>query len=256
MKIGINKKEEHAALPADLLRDIARLKGSATPEKGMQVSASTLYPVSSAIAAEELRKEEVRRKILEEAMPGQEIPGHGVFIGTWQPEGLSQKFCIFAAKEDLTNEAGKKEVYNYDDTVKRIAELKGWHGFDGTNYANDKEFYKALKNGSYKGGWIIPPREFLTGTAADGPSGVRKGTAVQPDNIYDHKDRGALRGGFCKEDRDSSLSSWYWSSTAESPVIASLPRVWSLNFIRGAEHAGRKVFGRQSCRPVRLEPVP
>ena len=57
MKNGLNK-EEYDVLPDDLLQDIALLKGCAAPLQGVPVAASILYPVSTAFAAEERRKEE------------------------------------------------------------------------------------------------------------------------------------------------------------------------------------------------------
>jgi len=257
-----NSPKEYSVLPDGLLHHIARLKGCPAPQQAVPVAASILYPVSAAIAAEERRKEETRRKAMEEALKNptraQEIAGHGIFIGTWQPAGLSLKFNVFAAKEDLTDEDGRKKTYIYDDTVKRIAALKKWHGFDGTNYANDKQLYKALKDGSYiKGGsgWFIPPRELLTGTEANGPRGSRQGI-TQPDNLFDLKDKGALRGTFCKGD----VSGLYWSSTEHRDDPST---VWHADFISDSyeysysyQDSNDKLNYDLSCRPVRLELAP
>jgi hypothetical protein len=141
----------------------------------------------------------------------------------------------------------------YVDTVKHIAGLKNWHGHDGTNYATDKEIYAALKDGSYKGGWIIPPRELLVGTEPDGPGGVRKGTVIQPDNILAHKDKGVLKDTFKTATASGSdypnYPSWYWSST-EYRVFPS--SVWVVRFSDGYEYWLLKDDLRLSCRPVRL----
>jgi len=241
--------EESDILPDDLLEDIAQLKGCAVPQKPVPVTDSFLYPVTAAL------KKAEEEEALRNPKPGQEIPGHGVIIGTWQLKGLSQKFNVFAAIEDLTNEAGEKEIYTYDDTVKRMAELEDWHGFDGTKYKNDKEFYEALKNGSYDGGWIIPPRELLTGTKANGPEGFRSGSyIVQPDNLFDHQDKGSLSGTFDKAAVGERVSgNTYFSSTMHWNGW----QVW-LSSLHGTgfEQPTSKNWTRASCRPVRLEPVP
>ena len=255
MKNSPDKKEEHDVPLDDLLQDIERLKGNGTPKKTAPIDPSILYPATAAVAAEERRKKEALRKAEEEvvksAVPGQEIPGKGIFIGTWQPPGLRQKFNVYAAKEDLTNEAGEKELYTYLGAIKRVSELKDWHGFDGTNYTIDQELYGALRSGSYKGGWFIPPRELLTGTAADGPHGIRPGAPAQRDNLYDYKDKGVLRRSFSADAYDSNGRNWYWSSTAYSQYI------WHAQFGDRSEGCSASTTDSQlSCRPVRLEPVP
>jgi hypothetical protein len=255
MKNGSNKKagtgashEEYAVLPDDLLSDIARLKGRSVPQKDAPVASSILYPVTAAIKKAE---EEIVAALSKDgdssALIGRQIEGRGVFIGTWQPEGLSQKFNIFAAPEDLTNENGEKELYTYKDAVTRIAELKDWHGFDGTNYADDSELYRALKNRNYNSGWFIPPSELLTGKLLDGET-------IQPDNLYDYREKGSLSGSFCTGaakaySADSGVEA-YWSSTEDVGTYA-----WWADFLNGRRGWGRKEGSQLSCRPVRLEAV-
>jgi len=259
MKNRPNKKEEHAALPADLLRDIARLKGRAAAQQDVTIPASVLYPVSSAIAAEESRKEESFWKALEEAMPGQEFPGHGIFIGAWQPEGLSLRFNIFAAKEDLTDTLDRQATFKYGEAVQRIAELKDWNGFNGTHYETDQDLYKALANGSYVregSGWFIPPCELLTGAKADELASLRmdKPKIIQPDNLYDYRKNGALRGSFCKKSERKSdgfnYPGCYWSSTTgrKNPLNMHI-----VSFSTGKQYCFPSATSLLSCRPVRLE---
>lgn len=102
--------------------------------------------------------------------PGDLVPGQGIYLGQYTPKdrdgnSLSKTFNVFAAPEDLP------ERMTYIGAVEYIAQLKNWHGHDGTNYATDKEFYDAVKNGSYNGGWIVPTYGILS-----------------------HKDKGALLG--------------------------------------------------------------
>ena len=180
---------------------------------------------------------------------GQYIEGQGIYLGQYKPKdragnSLGKVFNVYAAPEDLP------DTMKYLDTVKHIAGLKAWHGYDGTNYPTDKEIYQALKDGSYKGGWIIPPRELLIGTEPDGESGVRKGTIIQPDNLFDHQNKGAFKGTFKTVASSGSASpDWYWSSTEDRDNPSC---VWGARFSDGDEGWDHKDTIRLSCRPVRL----
>jgi hypothetical protein len=254
--------EEYDAVEAELLQAIARIKGRAAPQKAVPVAVSILYPISAAIAADERKKEAARKKAEEEALknptPGREIAGEGIFLGQYRPKdragnSLGKVFNVFAAKEDLTDASGKKETFKYVDAVKRVATLKGFHGHDGKSYATDKELYKALKDGSYDGGWVIPTRELLIGTEAGGPTGIRKGTVIQPDNLYDHRTKGALKDTFCtKAASGSGCPQWYWSCTERRD---DPDRAWGADFSDGNGDWGHKDSSRLSCRLVRLVPV-
>ena len=188
---------------------------------------------------------ERRREALKNPQPGQLMPDGTVYLGKYSPKdrdgnSLSKTFNVFAAPEDLP------EPMKYVDAVKHIAKLKDWHGYDGTNYAADKELYAAIKSGSYNGGWIIPTSDILRGNDVDGK-------ATTPDNLYAHKDTGALKGTF----RMAASSSfgwldWYWSFTELRIYSANVAFV---RFSNGNEVWGPKDSGRMSCRPVRLVPA-
>ncbi|MBI3442108.1 MAG: hypothetical protein HY052_09970 [Proteobacteria bacterium] len=174
---------------------------------------------------------------------GQSVPGQGIYVGQYSPKdrdgkSLRKTFNVFAAPQDLP------DTMKYVDAVKHIAKLKGWNGFDGTNYRNDKKIYKALKDGSYNGGWIIPTCDILRGKDVDSKE-------TTPHNLFDHQNKGAFKGtfetvalgdGYDYPDR-------YWSST-EGRGHSSYVR--SVRFSDGLEDWGRKGYHRFSCRPVRL----
>lgn len=163
---------------------------------------------------------------------GQAASSQGIYLGQYKPKdrkgnSLGKVFNVFAAPEDLP------ETMKYVDAVKYIADLKGWNGFDGTKYKNDKEIYKALKGGSYNGGWIIPPQEILK------------------DHLYKFQNKGALKGTFkTVVSSGSGFSVWYWSSTKYRDIS---PYVFTVGFSDGARDWFRKDILRLSCRPVRLE---
>ncbi len=173
---------------------------------------------------------------------GQMIIGQGIFLGQYKPgdragNNLGKIFNVFAAPQDLP------DTMRYVDAVKCIANLKGWNGFDGTNYATDKELYAAIKSGNYNGGWIIPTRELLSDMDVDG-------TATQPGNLYAHKNTGALKGTFTEAATSSSrYPDWYWSSMENRDDSSN---VLVIRFSDGVEDWDVKDFYRFSCRPVRL----
>src|SRR5262249_47246471 len=144
-----------------------------------------------------------------QAQPGDLVPGEGVYLGTYRPtdrdgHSLCKTFNVFAAPEDLP------ETMKYVDAVKHIAKLNNWNGYEGTNYATDKEFYAAIKNGSYNGGWIIPTRDILHGKDVDGKD-------TTPDNIFSSKDKGAFKhkkhAFKMAASSGSDFADGYWSST-------------------------------------------
>jgi hypothetical protein len=200
---------------------------------------------------------EMKIETIAKAGIGDAIEGEGIFVGRYSPKGrdgesLGKTFNVFAAPQNLP------ETMTYDDTVKYIAQLKSWNGFDGTNYATDREIYAALKDGSYNGGWIIPPRELLVGTEPDGAGeGVRPGAIIQPDNLFDYRDKGALKETFKAEaSGDYRYPIWHWSSTEHRFHPTG---VWAAGFSDGWESwngkNGKNGNKPLSCRPVRLVPA-
>lgn len=209
-------------------------------------SAATLAAEAKAEAEE---KAAAAAEFLRNLEPGQTVEGEGVFFGTCEAEGkngLRQTFNMYAAPKDLTNKSGKKAVFKFNDAVKRVSELKNWHGHDGGNFKNDKAVYEAIKDGSYNGEWFIPTREMLCGKDVDG-------NIIQSNNLLIHKDAGSLSGSFEMTDASGSgCPVWYWSSTENrnGPAV-----VYIVQFSSGVDHWLLKDDFRLSCRPVRLEPV-
>jgi hypothetical protein len=213
---------------------------------GSPPARSVEQALADALAAQE------RARIAERAKIGQMIPGQGIYIGKWAPKDSSGKslgkiFNIYAAPEDLTDDiTGKKAVFTYNNTLKRLAALRNWHGHNGASYTTDKELLKALKDGSYKGGWFIPPLEALVGKDA-------KANKTQPDNLFAHKDNGALKNTFTTKGATGyTYPEWYWSST-ESPETQGA--VKAADFSRGTHTGYYKDILHLSCRPVRLVEV-
>lgn len=198
--------------------------------------------IETAVAAVAAAEERAR---LANLKPGDVVKDGSIFLGTWAPKdnegrSLGKIFNVYAAPQDLTEKKG----LCYADTVDFIAGLEGWHGYDGEDYFTDKELRAALKDGSYAGGWFIPPRELLTGKDAQDKE-------VQADNLFAHQEKGALRGAFGKLHKNGvDYTIWYWSST-EHPVDRR--RLYNARFSDGSE-AWDSISGfKLRCRPMRLE---
>lgn len=88
------------------------------------------------------------------------VKGEGVYIGRYEPmdgqgKSLGKIFNVYAASEDLTKDISCNAV------LKKLRELKNWHGYDGSDYATSVKIIFDLISGSYKGGWVIPPLEIV-----------------------------------------------------------------------------------------------
>mgnify|MGYP000931664823 CR=1 FL=1 len=198
----------------------------------------------------------VLKELEEKRKAAEDYAGNSLEIGQLMPDGtvyfgkcatdsngksLGKIFNMFAAIKDLEG------IATYNDTINKVADPKGLHGHNGTNYATDKEFYAALRDGSYNSGWIIPPGNILGGKDVDGKY-------TTPDNLYAHKDKGALKGTFKMITSGVFLDSpdWYWSST-QLPAYSSY--VYLVRFSDGNQYWDHKDGLRLSCRPVRLVEV-
>lgn len=182
---------------------------------------------------------------------GRLIEGRGIYVGTWQPKDkqgntLGKTFNIFAMPEDLPNTMKPLDstTMRYKTATELVSWERGKHGDFGGRYVNDEVLYEALKNGDYKGEWIVPPRELLTGR--DGA-----GNIVAPDNIFAHKDKGAFRGSFnTGASTEKETPSFYWSSAADGSGQAQAVR------LSDGKEALLSEETYISCRPVRLELKP
>jgi hypothetical protein len=181
---------------------------------------------------------------------GQMVEDKGAYVGIWRPvdrggRKLNAEFNVFAAPKDtrfLTNtKSGKLATYN--DDIKRIAGLRNICGHDGIMLANDTAIYDAVRTGNHAAlaKWHMPVKELVNGRNIDGED-------VQPDNLYAHKDKGALKGTFTDK-VGSDLAHWYWTAS-EHRGNPSL--VYDVVFSDGDDVWVLKDVGGLSSRPVRL----
>lgn len=196
--------------------------------------------------------------------PGALQPDGTVYLGKYAPQGiLGKAFNVFAAPQDMTAKGFLKKkphsVFLRDGVIAAVSKLRNWHGHDGEDYFNDEELHKSLERETYKGGWVIPPCELLTGSRPDGAWGICPGHFIQPDNIFAHKDRGGFKGTFkaaANNDFDlsgvSDFTGWYWSSTGAPDYPHE---AYAVRLLDGYARWGLALNSRLSCRPVRLVPV-
>ncbi len=166
----------------------------------------------------------------------------GIYLGTWAPvnrygKNLGKIFNVFAAPEDLTDDAGRTAPLHATAAIERVASLKNWHGYDGANFLTDGELYNALEDGHYDGAWFIPPRELVDGKNIEDKS-------VQDDCLLAHQDKGDFKGTFAR--------TWYWSCTEAND--ADTFRVALTSFVDGTSKWYHAKSFYMNSRPVRLEP--
>lgn len=182
---------------------------------------------------------------------GQMVEDKGVYVGIWRPvdrEGrkLNAEFNVFAAPKDtryLTNtKSGKLATYN--DDVKRIAGLHNICGHDGVMLANDTAIYDAVRTGNHAAlaNWHMPVKELVNGRNIDGDE-------IQPDNLYAHKDKGALKGTFTDK-VGSDHAHWYWTASEHRDIPSP---VYVVVFTDGDDDWDHKDGFALSSRPVRAE---
>jgi hypothetical protein len=117
------------------------------------------------------------------------------------------------------------ELLTYNDAVKKVASLKNWHGFDGCDFKNEAELMAAFENGTYNGGWFIPPKDLLL-------------------KMYDNKDASYRTAS------GSVLAHWYWSCTERRD---NSDVVYNVDFADGDDEWNLKGNCRLSSRVVRVE---
>jgi len=183
---------------------------------------------------------------------GQLVEGKGVYVGIWAPEdrdgtSLGEIFDLYAAPEDVQNNKGKRLLLTFNEAVDHVAALQDYYGHDGFNHdgsglTEDEVLYEALKTGSYKGEWFIPPKDALK------------------NNLYENHHIGALKGTLMPSKSRTInilirnyLSCWYWSCTGHGSSS-----VWIQSFTSGDVSRDPKdtYLATQSTRLVRAEPRP
>lgn len=216
----------------EVLAAIAAVKGH-EPVQPVPASAADVCPIAAAVVQQQERRKAAQvtaqRKALDEKV-GQQMGTDGIFMG--QVTLLGRTFNVFAAPQDLTNEAGQVVDFKVGEAQARLATLTDFNGHDGTNFKDDQEFMDALENSTYDGGWVIPPRLLLVGTD-------NAGSAAQPANIVTCAQKDKLPG--------IDKASKYLSSSFNEKsfvTVAEMPK--------GTISNGSPGIARGKCRPVRL----
>jgi|MDSW01.1.fsa_nt_gb hypothetical protein len=163
----------------------------------------------------------------------------GLYQEIWTAPELSKTFKLFAAPSDLLKSSpfkrSEKIQKNFDDAIKYIAGLKNYYGHAGFNHhapglTPEEAFYKALKNNTYNGEWVLPTDEMLN-------------------ILYKNRHRGQMRETFTTSSNGMDTSHIYASCTSENSEFAKV-----LNFSDGNISWNKKDAGVTSLRLIRLEP--
>ncbi len=208
------------------------------------------WPISAAIR---MAREESGRKIYR---PGERVEYQGIYLGLYHPKNnngssLNKTFNVFAAPEDLVAPTTKEACFTYYDTRIYTLALENWHGFDGSDYIDQTELNAALEDGLYKGTWIIPPLEILSGFDAYG------WLLADQTSLYQHRHTEAFDNTFNISTGiiTTDITDYYWSC---SRVQNNPGRQWATRFYDGACFAPANIDKTESlrCRLVRLVEMP
>lgn len=154
-------------------------------------------------------------------------------------------FDYFAAPEDTRFLDCSKQLNTCNNDIQRIADLEEVCGRRGILLPNDAAIYDAAENDPAKLAlWHMGTLPLVNGRNIGSDK-------VNPNNMYAHKDRGALRDTFTdKADSGPGLAHCYWSATVHRVSPSGL---YGVDFTDGDGGWGHKDFDVLSSRPVRAE---
>lgn len=180
---------------------------------------------------------------------GDYVPGKGAYIGDWVMtdsggNSLSEVFAVYADVADVMDKNGNRALLSGDMAQQHVLRLKGHDGHDGEIYYSERSFRKAVQNGDYKGGWIIPPRELLMGKT---PSGRK----IEGGYLYAARDKGVLSGTFNSVKDKNPVAMQYRSANLMHFYNIAFCSV--LSFETGLETTAMAA-APMPCRLIRLEP--
>ncbi len=229
-------RKEQIHVPAEILKAIQNVTGNVLVTTS--VSMDNLSPISATIKHqyEDEQKKAEKEKEYE-----------GVLIGTYQAKDSGGKligkvFNVYAAPVDYSV---KMRVISYVFCATTVSELQEWHGHAGHRAFDHIEIQRDLQNGTYNGGWIIPPAEILCGSNPNKSWHDKwlKGSNDTENSLYGNHNAESLKGSFSVDDEDL-----YWSSTYDKRKR----KVWAVSFKTGAGEWADPNLNYHRCRLVRL----
>jgi hypothetical protein len=149
----------------------------------------------------------------------------------------------FAAPKDTRFLNGSRQLATYNRDIQRIADLEEVCGHRGILLPNDAAIYDAAETDPAKLAlWHMPTLPLVNGRNIGGDQ-------VNQNNMYAHKDKGALKGTFTDK-AGSASARWYWSATEHRGYPST---VYGVGFADGDGDWGRTDDYVLSSRPVRAE---
>jgi hypothetical protein len=204
---------------------------------------------NTARAAARLAKARAQGALVMPYAIGEKVPGKGIFAGKWQPHFfndmiMGKSFYVYAAPENLRTQMafgggrGPARLWSFHDAANEVAGIQNWHGHAGCNLESTAALLDALDDGSYNGGWFIPPIELFTGRNAFGR------------HIHKH----ALQKHLNKPGFAPMLTNAlhkFWSCT-EDPETG---KILSVNLATKAVEGCDRNNMPLNCRPMRAEAI-
>lgn len=93
------------------------------------------------------------------------VEGKGIYLGLWEPKndrGQGAIFDIYAAPEDIKDGSGQRLFATFNEAAAHIAQLKGFHGYDGSNLAYHRAVFEAaFSDPAALSKWFIPSEDLL-----------------------------------------------------------------------------------------------
>ncbi len=207
--------------------------------------------------------------------PGEWVRDQGIFTTLLAPtytngEPLGIECEFYSAPEDLRYAPGVSGPLTQPDSVREIARLRKWHGYDGGDFADEAAYMAFIaekvkeydeKNRVAPGEWFrpkgidvwaLPPGVIVDGKIIDGNGDRVKalGQKVAEQNHFDLRNRSAFAGKFVTQyDGSGRCPHWYWSSTR---FCVRQEYFWSVAFHTGIDDISHERNSRLSARPVRV----
>ncbi|MDD3370549.1 MAG: hypothetical protein PHE27_01860 [Alphaproteobacteria bacterium] len=187
---------------------------------------------------------------------GSFVENEGIFFGEWTP--LNDKgqpigrYILFAAPEDLSDKGGNPLYLSFEDAAVEVASLHNYCGHDGVFYDSEDSLLKALEDGSYKGGWILPPKAIVNGENDENDE-------LSPNTLSANIFNGDFKDTFCLSANENDMNNpcWYYTcSEYRSGQLVWDGKITVVLVKDGDDFWHGRTKDRAACRPCRLVRVP